>query len=127
MLGGIERMRNSDMRLVVCLALFTIGVALILLGIRWLSFAGLACAVSSSFFSQRQRRNHGRYIVLLFCLVGIVLDFMDGWRDGSIFKRKPLEIWWWAIFIGAWLWAVIDESRRWWSSRRVIELFEKKG
>ena len=112
-LGGIERMKNSSMRLTACLALVTAGVALILVGNRWLLFVGLACAVSSSFFSQRRVENVGRYIALLLCLVGIVMDFVEDWRDGDIFARKPMEIWWWAIFIAAWLWVVVDELRRW--------------
>ena len=112
-------MKDSRMRLVVCLALVTVGVALLLPGIRWLFFVGLACVVSSSFFSRRRVTNLGRYFALLLCSVGIVKDFVESWQDGDIFERKPLEILWWFLFIAAWLWVVTDESRRWWSSRRI--------
>jgi uncharacterized membrane protein YccC len=115
----MKRMKNSSTRLLVCLILVTAGVALILVGNRCLFFVGLACAVLSSFFSQRRVRNVGRYFALLLCLVGIFIDFVEDWHDGDIFARKPMEIWWWVIFIGAWLWVAIDEFRRWWSSRSV--------
>ena len=110
-------MKNSSMRLTACLTLVTASVALILVGNRWLTFVGLACAVSSSFLSQRRVRNLGRYIALLLCLVGFVIGFVADLRDGDIFARKPLEVWWWAIFIAAWLWIVVDEFRRWRSNR----------
>src|ERR1035437_9258393 len=100
-------MKNSSTRLVVCLTLVTASVALILVGNRWLVFVGLACAVFSSFFSQCRVRNVGRYIALLLCLVSIVMGFVEDWHDGDIFARKPMEVWWWVIFIGAWLWVAI--------------------
>jgi hypothetical protein len=106
-------MKNSSMRLITCLALVTASVALILVGNRWLFFVGLACVVLSYFFSQRRVSNLGRYFALLLCLVGIVKDFIEDLRDGDIFARKPMEIWWWAIFIAAWLWVIVDEFRRW--------------
>ena len=101
----------------VCLTFVTASIALILVGNRWLFFVGLACAVLSSFFSQRRTRNVGRYIALLLCLVGIVMDFVEDWHGGDIFARKPMEVWWWVIFIGAWVWVALDEFRRWRSNR----------
>jgi hypothetical protein len=112
-------MNKSSMRLVACLALVTVSVALILTGIHWLLFVGLACAVLSSFFSQRRAWHLGRYFALLLCIAGVVMDFVESWRDGNIFERKPMEIWWWVIFIGAWLWVVIDEFRKWHASRSI--------
>jgi hypothetical protein len=113
-------MKYLHMRLVVCLALVTVATAFMLVGIRWLTFVGLACVVLSRFFSKRQVRNPGRqYIALFLCMVGFVLGLVWDWQDGDIFERKPLDIWWWFIFIGAWLWVVIDELKRWWSSRSI--------
>jgi|ERR1022692_377677 hypothetical protein len=116
-LSGIERMKNSSMRLTACLALVTASVALILAGNRCLLFVGLACSVLSYFFSQRRVRNPGPYLALLICLIGLVWTSIDGLRDGDIFARKPVEAWWWAIFIVAWLWIAVDEFRRWRSNR----------
>jgi hypothetical protein len=112
-LGRKAHMKNLPVRLLVCLVLATASVAFILIGIRWLLFVGLGCAALASFCSRRQIGNPPRYLALVICSAGFVLDFVESVRDGDVFGRKPLEVWWWVILIAAWLWIVVDELRLW--------------
>ena len=53
-LGIIARMENPSSRLVVYVTLMTLGVVLMLLGISWLMFLGLALIMLGTFTSALQ-------------------------------------------------------------------------
>lgn len=105
-------MNNSDMRFALTLSLLTAGLGLMLVGMSWLTFLGLALVVfSDSYMSRRQPKP----MALWVCLAGVVLGLMRGSRA---FSRTPPEWWDATVLVGVWLWGVFSEFRRWREERK---------
>jgi len=115
----MERMKNSSIQFAAYLALLTVGMALIITGIQWLSFVGLALAIASGFFSSHWKFRPRGFTAVFICLAGAVWLFAADWRDGSVFNRKPMEWWFIVIFAAAWLWSIFREYRCWRASRSI--------
>jgi hypothetical protein len=118
-------MKYPSMRLVVYLLLNTAALSLVLVGNDLLFFAGLICCLLSSFFSQRPKRNFDLYLALPIILAGLVFAFVEHWRHEDLSARNPMKLWQWTLFIGAWIWTVVDEFRRWKSNRRITNATQR--
>jgi hypothetical protein len=120
-------MKGFNVRFATYLTSWTVGVALILVGVTRLFFIGLSLIILSSFFSHRGWTRFSRIrfrtdpplvsFSILF-LYG-VWRLIEGLRSGDVFVREPLGIWWLAALIVVWLWGVGAEYRHWWSERRL--------
>ena len=94
-------MKHLDMRLAISLMLLTVGVGVMLIGISWLTFFGLALVVVSTSTSANRR---ARVIAVLLCLAGAVFGLTRGSRA---FSRDQVEWWYVVVLTGSWLGAVI--------------------
>jgi hypothetical protein len=93
---------KSDTRLALTLSLLTAGVGLMLVGMTWLSFLGVALVVLSDSCASGRRPNSA---ALWVCLAAVVWILM---RDGrSAFSRSTPEWWYIAGLVGVWCWGMI--------------------
>jgi hypothetical protein len=110
-------MNSSNIKLVVFVTLLTACIGLCLIGISWLNFLGVALAVVGFAFQQGRVRSKRFVIELLICLAGAIFFFVDSFRDGVAFTRKPPEMIWLVVFIVIWLCGVARAFQWWWSGR----------
>ena len=104
------------MRLVVYATLMTLGVILMLLGISWLMFLGLALIMLATYsFSQKQAS--GRVGTFLFLSAAAVFVLISDLHDGDAFVQKTRPLWFWIVLAGAWLFGIISEFRRYQKSK----------
>lgn len=111
LLGRITRMEDSNTKLVIGLTLWTVGVVLILLGIDWLMFLGLALTTLSIFFSSQ--KSDDRTLVSFLITIALAFGFLilDS-RDGVAFTQKTYPLWLWIAMVGLWVGGIIEESRK---------------
>ena len=102
-------MNSSKTKLAAYCAVLTAGVALMLVGLRWLFFLGLALTLLSSFFSSRRFSPWKPLLGLLVCLAYAAWVFMQSCREGTAFSREPLGALFTALFAGFWLIALVLE------------------
>jgi len=112
-------MKDSSKRFSVCVALVTVGIVLILSGMRVLFFVGLAFVMTAAFFTQRRNKSSVIYVALAICAAGLGVDLVLRLHRGDLFERRPYDAWAWGIFIAAWLWSVGEEFCRWRANRNV--------
>jgi hypothetical protein len=84
----IDRMKNSNSKLVLGLALLAIGLILMCIGIRWLYFLGLGIGVVSGSLSLRPRSRVGRLRRLFVWFSQIAAFLFIVWL--SSLGREPL-------------------------------------
>lgn len=109
----MERMKHSSMQFATYLVALTVGVALMVIGIDWLLFLGLALAVASGFFSSHSKFRPHSFTAVFIGLAGAVWCFVVDWHHGRIFVRQPVDWWFVLLLAGAWLWSVLRELRCW--------------
>ena len=107
------RMNSSNTALVAYAAMLTTGLALMLVGFRWLFFLGLALVLFSSLFSTRRIGHWAPILGVLACVAYAAWVFVE---DGTTVSRNPPGPVFSIIFIVAWLLALVLE----WSHRRGI-------
>ena len=109
-------MRNPNLRLIIYAALMTVGVALMLLGITWLMFFGVALIVLAAYFSSRPwvSARHGvGFVVILAAAVDTLVRHS---HQGDAFARETMPLWFWVSMIVLWLWAVLSEFHKSWKN-----------
>jgi len=102
-------MNSSKTKLAAYCAVLTAGVALLLVGLRWLFFLGLALTLLSSLFSSRRVSPWKPLLGLLLCLAYAAWVFMQGYREGTLFSREPLGALFSALFAAFWIFALVLE------------------
>jgi hypothetical protein len=102
-------MENPTTRLIVYSTLMTLGVVLMLLGISWLMFLGLALVMLAEFLSSRRRGLRG---FLLWAAAAIAILLRD-LHNGNAFVQGPKPLLLGIVLGGVWLWAVASEFQRW--------------
>lgn len=105
-------------QLIAYAAFLGIGIVLILTGISWLTFLGVAVALSAAFFSSQWPATSRTYIPLCIYLGGAVLELVWSVRDGDILARNPPPVVYAMILVGVWVWGVAAEVRCWHKARR---------
>ena len=107
-------MKTTTTKLATYLVCVTVGMALIVSGISWLSLFGCAIVLSALFFSRRLsiRRPFTRwlgYIGLFASFFGGISQFIQTERYGHILLRVPPH-WSFVVFIAAvWLSLIVAE------------------
>ena len=109
-------MKNPSNRLLVYSALMTLGVILMLIGISWLMFFGLALNVLAT-YSFPQKRARGGIRLFLFLSGAAVFLLISDLHDGDSFVQKTRPLWFWVVLAGAWLFGIISEFRRYQKSK----------
>jgi hypothetical protein len=102
-------MENPTTRLIVYSTLMTLGVVLMLVGISWLMFLGLALVMLAELLSTGRRGLRG---FLVYAAVAIAILLRD-MHDGVAFAQSPKPLWFWIALGCAWLWAIASEFQRW--------------
>ena len=104
---------NCGARLAISLALLTVGVGIMLIGINSLFFLGLIFVILSDSVESGRR---ARLRILLVLLAGVVLGLFEGSRA---FTRTPRDGWFVAVFIAIWLWGVISAALKYRAYRKL--------
>jgi len=112
-------MTISSTRLVIYSALFTIGIALMLLGITSLAFVGIALIVLAAFFSPQQRAGSRPLRGFIVCAVIAAVVLIRHLHRGDAFAQESLPLWFWVVLGVIWLWAILGEFQRWRKNRSV--------
>jgi hypothetical protein len=102
-------MENPTTRLIVYSTLMTLGIVLMLLGIFWLMFLGLALVMLAEFLSSRNRGLRG----FLVCAAAAIAILLRDMHNGTAFVQGPNSFLFWIALGGVWLWAVASEFQRW--------------
>jgi hypothetical protein len=112
-------MKNGSTRLVIYSTLMTLGVVLMLLGISWLMFLGLALIMLAAFFSSKQQDGGRRLAGFLLYAGGAVAFLVWDLRDGDAFVQKSPPVWFWTALAVAWTWGIVSEFH-WWRKNRSV-------
>ena len=110
-------MKTTTTKLATYLLSVTIGMALIVSGISWLSLFGCATVLSALFFSRHFSIRHPftrwlGYIGLFASFVGGISQFIQAERYGHVLLRVPPHLSFVAFIVAVWLAAVIAEFWR---------------
>jgi len=106
-------MNNPRTRLVTFATLLTVGIALMLLHISWLSCVGLGLIVLASRFSSRVKSRADWILALFLYGTGAAVFLAGGWLDRSILHGSPPRKWYVILLVAAWLLGLASECSRW--------------
>lgn len=105
-------MSKARMKLAVFVILFTLGIALCLVGILWLTYLGIALILLSGQFSSSGKKAGPAVLVILLAVLAYA-----GWHswNTSDNTRMPLDWGYWCLFAALWLLGLAWEG---WHFRR---------
>jgi len=113
----MKRLKSSTLRVAIYLTFVTLGVALMLTGVGWLTQLGCAVILSVQIITRRFSRGQV-FMTAVGCSI-VLLALVNGIRELKVALRyRHLWLgfpppWWWAIFIlTAWIGVVISEVRK---------------
>ena len=106
-------MNNPRTRLVTFAALLTVGIALMLLHIPWLTCIGLGLIVLASRFSARVKSRADWVLAFFLYGTGAAVFLAWGWLDGSILHGSPPGKWYVILLLAGWFLALASECSRW--------------
>jgi hypothetical protein len=105
-------MEDSSTRLVISTTLMTLGIVLMLLGISWLVFLGLALIMLSGLFPSQKADSRGLVAFMIYAAGALMFLILD-LHDGDAFVQETQPLWFRIAMVGTWFWSVISEFRRW--------------
>ena len=105
-------MKMADKRMAPSLGLLTAGVGLMLVGLSWLTFLGLALVILSESHAYDRKLNS---TALWICFAGAVLGLIQGSHS---FSRTPPAWWYVAMLVGIWIFGSFRQLGRWRANRR---------
>ena len=106
-------MNNPRTSLVTFAALLTVGIALMVLHIPWVSCIGLGLIVVARRFSSRVK-SRGDWVLALYLYgTGTAVFLAWGWLDGSILHGSPPRKWYVIVLLAVGLLALANECFRW--------------
>jgi hypothetical protein len=111
-------MKSSGTRFAILCLLVTIGTGLMLIGITWLLFLGVALILlaSSSFTQQHQIAGY-RQMDFIFPGICAFVFLLLALIDGDAFVQQPRPRWFWILMSAVWFLAIAREFRRWSKNR----------
>jgi hypothetical protein len=111
------RMKNPDTRLMIYSTLMTVGVALMLIGITWLMFFGIALVVLAAYFSSQRWTGSRHVVAFIVCAAVTVIEFVRQLDHKDVFAKQNVPLWLWITLGVIWLWAVLGEFYKWRKTR----------
>jgi hypothetical protein len=105
-------MEIPSTKLVIYSALTALGVILMLVGISWLTFLGLALMMLAAHFASHKVGGAGLAAFVL-CAASAILFLFSDMHRGTAFAPKPQPLWFWIVVIGAGGLGILDQFRRW--------------
>jgi len=114
----VEPQVNSSARLFAVYAtLFSFGAVLMMVGISWITFLGLALVLLSLFFSSARSSGSRNLLPLVICLAGSIFQLVCSIRTGDILARTPPKMWYVFLICGVWICCLLSEYLQWPRSR----------
>ena len=111
-ISNISHMENSSCRFVVYLLLMTLGCVLMLLGISWLMFLGLALIQLGPFVVTQKPGISNLASFLMFAVSAVVFFILD-LIHGDAFVQNARPLWFWVTVVAAWICAIITGFLKW--------------
>ncbi len=105
-------LKERSTKLVIYSALVALGVILMLLGVSWLTFLGLALMMLAPHFSSRKVGGAALAAFLFPAACAVAFLFVEMHR-GAAFTTTPRPLWFWILVVGAGMWAITGQFWRW--------------
>jgi hypothetical protein len=116
MAGNLHGSENT--RLAIFVSLLTLGAVLMLTGVGWLTFLGLALVSLTEFFVS-EKSYKGRLSSYLFCVGATILILIAELCEGEAFVPKARPLWFWILVVGLWAWGIVTQFRKWQKRREL--------